>query len=94
MMGIVIIFAGSPELDAFIGILQWPAMVVTVVASWLVASGDVKRRNLGFWLFLASNALWMVWGWSAQAWALVLLQVALAAMNIRGAHKTDKAESG
>lgn len=75
-----------------IGLLQWPAMVVTVGASWLVASSHPKRRNLGFWLFLVSNALWMVWGWSTQAWALVLLQLALAAMNIRGASKTDRAK--
>jgi len=77
-------------MDDLIGLLQWPAMLVTVVASWLVASSHAKRRNVGFWLFLASNVLWVVWGWSTQAWALVLLQLALAAMNIRGARKTDK----
>jgi hypothetical protein len=69
--------------------LQWPAMVVTVLAAWLVASSSKHRRNLGFWTFLASNALWIVWGWQARAYALIVLQVALAAMNIRGASKTD-----
>jgi hypothetical protein len=63
-------------------------MAVTVGASWLVASSNERRRNVGFWVFLASNVLWVVWGWSTQAWALVLLQVVLAAMNIRGARKT------
>jgi len=75
-----------------IDLLQWPAMLVTVAASWLVASSQKGRRNLGFWVFLASNVLWIVWGWSTQAWALVLLQLALAAMNIRGASKTDTAD--
>ena len=69
--------------------LQWPAMAVTVLASWLVASRRPHRRRIGFWAFLLSNLLWIVWGWPAQAYALVTLQVILAAMNIRGARKND-----
>ncbi|HUP08202.1 MAG TPA: hypothetical protein VMU47_13665 [Caldimonas sp.] len=71
-------------------LLQWPAMIVTVLASWLVASSRQSRREAGFWVFLASNALWIAWGWHAQAWALVTLQIALAAMNIRGARKAEE----
>lgn len=71
--------------------LQWPAMAVTVGASWLVASTHEARRNAGFWLFLASNALWVAWGWHAQAWALVALQFCLAALNLRGAKKSEPA---
>lgn len=67
--------------------LQWPAMAVTVAASWFVASRRSGRRGLGFWLFIASNVLWIAWGVPAGAWGLVTLQVALAAMNIRGAMK-------
>ncbi len=70
--------------------MQWPAMAVTVAAAWLVASSQEHRRNLGFWVFLASNVLWITWGLHAAAWALVVLQLALAAMNIRGAAKTEK----
>ncbi len=73
----------------FLDLLQWPAMVITLVASWLVASSKEHRRNTGFWVFLLSNVLWAVWGWHTQAWALISLQVGLAAMNIRGAVKTD-----
>jgi hypothetical protein len=69
--------------------LQWPAMLVTVAASWLVASRSSGRREVGFWAFLASNALWVVWGWNAGAWALVALQFALAVLNIRGAVKNE-----
>ena len=69
--------------------LQWPAMVVTVAASWLVASSQEPRRKVGFWVFLLSNVLWIVWGWPAKAYALVTLQIALAAMNIRGVRKND-----
>ncbi len=70
--------------------IQWPAMIVTIIAAWLVASTQKKRRNIGFWLFLLSNVLWIIWGISDKAWALVALQVGLAAMNIRGAIMTDK----
>jgi hypothetical protein len=69
--------------------LQWPAMLVTVLAAWLVASQSRQRRTIGFWTFLVSNALWSVWAWQAHAWALIVLQVALAAMNIRGVLKND-----
>jgi len=69
--------------------LQWPAMAVTVVAAWLVASKHESKRAWGFWVFLASNVLWVGWGWASQAWGLVALQVCLAAMNIRGAAKND-----
>lgn len=72
-------------------IIQWPAMAVTVVASYLVASLSDRKRKWGFWLFLLSNVLWVTWGWHDEAWALVTLQVCLAAMNIRGVKKNDEA---
>lgn len=68
--------------------LQWPAMLATVLAAWLVASSDDGRRHAGFWVFLLSNLLWVVWGWHTGATALVVLQFSLAVMNIRGASKT------
>ena len=73
----------------WLDLVQWPAMAVTVVAAWLVASTHKRRREIGFWVFLASNALWIAWGWQAHAQALIVLQVALAALNIRGAFKND-----
>ena len=67
--------------------LQWPAMVVTLWASWLVTSKNDALRARGFWVFLCSNVLWVAWGWQGGAWALVVLQVGLATLNIRGAWK-------
>ena len=64
--------------------IQWPAMAVTVAASWLVGSTHDRRRSAGFWLFVASNVLWVAWGWHVDAPALVVLQVCLAALNVRG----------
>ena len=69
--------------------LQWPAMIVTVIAAWLIASQFKHRREVGFWCFLLSNALWIVWGWNDHAHALVVLQIALAILNIRGAYKNE-----
>jgi hypothetical protein len=69
--------------------LQWPAMAVTLLAAWLVGSREARRREIGFWVFLASNLLWIAWAWQARAWALIVLQVGLAAMNIRGVRRND-----
>jgi hypothetical protein len=69
--------------------VQWPAMFVTLWASWLVASPREALRARGFWVFLVSNCLWVVWGWHTGAWALVVLQAGLAAMNIRGARENE-----
>ena len=74
--------------------LQWPAMLVTIAAAWLVASQSKRRREAGFWVFLLSNLLWIVWGWNDGAHALIVLQVALAILNIRGARKNEPPASG
>lgn len=73
--------------------LQWPAFAASVTAAWLVGSNDERRRFIGFWVFLASNVIWIVWAWPGQAWALIALQFALAGMNIRGLKKVDPDES-
>lgn len=70
-------------------LMQWPAMLATIVATWLIASKARHRRAVGFWLFLAGNALWVVWGWHTQAWALIAMQFALAGLNLRGVQKTE-----
>lgn len=77
----------------WIDALQWPAMVVTVLAAWLVASQRKFKRNWGFWLFLLSNVLWIVWGLHDRAYALIFLQVCLAFLNIRGTVKNRTAET-
>ena len=73
----------------WVALIQWPAMVATLAAAWLVASTGKHRRMIGFWVFLASNVLWIAWGWHDEAYALIALQVGLAAMNIRGVHKNE-----
>jgi hypothetical protein len=80
------------QLD-YLSLLQWPAMLVTVAAAWFVASQVKQRREIGFWLFLLSNVLWIVWGVHDKAYAVVVLQFALASLNIRGARK-NVPESG
>ncbi|HVK54623.1 MAG TPA: hypothetical protein VM532_06295 [Burkholderiales bacterium] len=73
----------------YIDLLQWPAMAVTVLAAWLVASLSERKREMGFWFFLLSNVLWLIWGLHDEAYALVGLQVCLAFLNIRGVKKND-----
>jgi uncharacterized MAPEG superfamily protein len=71
--------------------VQWPAMLATVLAAWLVGSTSKRKRKVGFWVFLVSNVLWVIWGFHTSAYALILLQFCLAAINIRGARKNETA---
>jgi hypothetical protein len=77
------------QLGEWADLVQWPAMVASVAAAWLVGSSRERRRNWGFWCFLLSNALWVVWGWHDRAWALIALQVCLAVLNVRGVRKSQ-----
>ncbi len=70
-------------------LMQWPAMVVNVLSVWLLTSLSKRKRHIGFLFSLLSNALWIVWGWHVQAFAVLALQIALATLNIRGVGKTD-----
>ena len=74
---------------AWLSWLQWPAFAASLVSAWLVGCDTQRRRNLGFWIFLLSNLLWIAWGWHTQAWALIALQLGLMALNVRGLHKTE-----
>ena len=80
--------------DVFWNVLQWTAMATTLVAAWLVASTAPARRAIGFWIFLASNALWIAWGIHDGAFALVALQFGLAGLNIRGGRKNEVDAAG
>ena len=66
---------------------------ITVIAAWMVGSQRKFKRNWGFWLFLFSNILWIVWGWHDRAYALIVLQLCLAFLNIRGALKNTSEEN-
>jgi hypothetical protein len=77
------------DADAWLDAIQWPAMAVTLLAAWLVASRQKEKRGSGFWWFIASNVLWIVWACHTHAYALIALQVGLFAMNVRGAKKNE-----
>jgi hypothetical protein len=73
----------------FIELLQWPAMAASLLAAWLVGYRTATRRLVGFWVFLGSNVLWVVWGWHDDAWALLVLNCCLAVTNVRGILKNE-----
>ena len=76
-------------MEGFLDFLQWPAMVVSLYAAYLVGSKKAGKRIYGFWMFILSNVLWIIWGVHDEAWALISLQVALMAMNARGIFKNE-----
>lgn len=77
------------DTNALLNLLQWPAMVASLIAAWLTASADKQQRNFGFWAYLLSNVLWVVWGWHDGSYAVAVMQIGLAALSIRGVYKTE-----
>jgi hypothetical protein len=71
----------------WLDLVQWPAMAITVISAWMVASQRTWKRNEGFWLFLLSDVLWLMWGLHDRAYALIFVQLSLAGLNIRGVYK-------
>ena len=78
-------------MEEFIDFLQWPAMAISLYAAFMIGSKKAGKRIFGFWMFILSNVLWIVWGFHDEAWALIALQVALMAMNVRGIFKNESA---
>jgi hypothetical protein len=76
-------------METVINSMQWPAMVATLTAAWLVASKSSRKRTVGFWCFIVSNVLWITWALHDEAYALIALQVGLFALNVRGVKKND-----
>jgi uncharacterized membrane protein len=76
-------------MEGFLDFLQWPAMAVSLYAAFMVGSKKAGKRIFGFWMFILSNVLWIAWGVHDEAWALIALQVALMAMNVRGIFKNE-----
>ena len=76
-------------MDELIDFLQWPAMLVTLFAAYLIGSKRAERRVFGFSMFILSNVLWIIWGIHDEAWALIALQAALMVTNVRGIFKNE-----
>ena len=74
-----------------IDLIQWPAMAATLFAAWLVGFDSRYDRRLGFWVFVASNILWIIWGWHDRAYALIALQVGLFVLNVQNIRKNQPA---
>jgi|KBSMisStaDraftv2_1062788.scaffolds.fasta_scaffold507159_2 hypothetical protein len=70
--------------------LQWPAMFITVVSTWMIGSKSETSRKIGFYASLAGNVLWIMWGLGTTAFAVIVLQILLAITNIRGALKAEE----
>ncbi len=69
--------------------VQWPAMIVTLLAAWLMTFRNASRRLWAFRLFVLSNVLWIVWGVFSQAYSLVFLQLGLFLINLKGVEKLE-----
>lgn len=74
--------------------------MITTILSWLGCAlllyglkliGDKKRA--GFWVALAGEMLWIVWGIIGGAWALVAMSIVISVMYVRAIWAWKKSES-
>ena len=80
-------------MEDILGMLQWPAMAISLVAAWWMGSKRAGKRIVAFLMLSAGNLLWIAWGWSESAYALIALNVGLLALNIRGIMKNEDAKA-
>jgi hypothetical protein len=65
-------------------LLQWPALVLSIIGAWLVGGSRANQRFAGFLLFLASNVLWAAWGLGIGAWGVAITQAFFTWTSLRG----------
>ena len=78
-------------MEEFIALLDWPAMAISLFAAWVMASRKPEKRVWAFGMYIAGNVMWIAWGWGEEAWALIVLNLALMALNVRGIYKNEHA---
>lgn len=69
--------------------LSWVGCALLLYGLKLI--GDKKR--VGFWVALAGEALWIVWGIIGGAWALVAMSVVISVMYVRAIWAWKKDET-
>jgi hypothetical protein len=70
--------------DPLLSALQWPAMVIALVGAWYVGHHHARGRFWGFWGFLVSNLLWVLWAVHDHAWGLLIMQGLFVITSVRG----------
>lgn len=78
---------------AFIHVLQWPAMAISLLGAWWLGDTERAHCHLGFAVLLVSNALWIVWATTDHAWALLTMQAAFVFLNGRGFYDSVKGKA-
>ena len=66
-------------------------MGATLISAWLVASQTEQKRGWGFWIFIVSNILWIMWSLHDSAYALFVMQIGLL---IFGGYRSERLEKG
>lgn len=76
-----------------VSILQWVGCGLAVIGSFLIALRG-KRPDVGFWLYLISNIVWIVYGDLTHAPGLITMQVVFLLTNALGIYRwSDRCES-
>ena len=82
---------GLTPMEDMLSLLQWPAMAISLAAAWWMGSKQAGERIVAFVMLSIGNLMWIAWGWSESAFALIALNAGLLALNIRGIMKNEEA---
>ncbi len=77
-------------MEEFFAYLEWPAMLISLAAAWWLGSKKPEKRIFAFGLLIVGNLMWIAWGWTDGAWALIALNVGLMALNVRAIMKNEE----
>jgi small basic protein len=68
----------------FLPLVQYPAAVFTIVGYYFVGSTHAATRKTGFILGVTSNIIWVVYGLLPIQLGIVITNVAIFVMGMRG----------
>lgn len=68
----------------YVDVLQWLGAISSMIGALLVASPYAHIRRKGFFIWLVSNQLLIMWALITHAWGIALMQVFFLATSYRG----------
>lgn len=70
-----------------IDLFSWLALAFVIGQLWLFGS---KKYRIGWWMALAACGAWGVFALATGGWALLVQQVIIAALSVRGLMNLDE----
>jgi small basic protein len=74
----------SALINAILPLIQYPAMVCTIVGYYFVSSKLENVRKIGFVVGLAGNIVWFTYAFFPIQWGLLITNAFIFVFSVRG----------